>query len=314
MSSAENYKENSTPEEIIPLIDIFYKDTDRIYSLMSQSGRGAWQEQIITQGKTQKADVLSKSNLGFTRAFGSEFSSDESEEINRSIQTKKLPFDDIVLGLLEELGIEPRIVPPGDVSSRIDVLHGTMRLQNYKMMSSIFPLLKQYPRLFIEEYQAMEQGELQIQALRAKKRKTPEEIDSLRELEKIKKHLQKSGAEKQAALEAFSSLYNLFPSGIGFELSMEDGAVFSGQLKPDNLTDSEEIIFTNYGELLPGEWNVLGIIDYQKDDDFQNDDDDPMKMMAQFSGVIKKLLSKRNITGTIIPILIYRELNFPDNI
>jgi hypothetical protein len=74
------------------------------------------------------------------------------------------------------------------------------------------------------------------------------------------------------------------------------------------------VIFTNYGECLPAEWEVLGIIDYVGNTSASLYDtiENPMGVLTHFSNSIKGLLSKGEITGIIIPILIYRELVVPD--
>lgn len=303
-----------TDAEASTLIDIFYKDTGRIYSLISQINRGAWQERIVTQEKKQRSDTLHKGNIGFTRALGSEFSTAEGEDITRNIQTKKAPFDEIVLNLLEALGITPKIVLPNKVFSHIDILSGSITLQNYKMISNLFPILKQNPKMFIKELQALDILLPRIQELKQKKRKTPEENRLLSSLDAQKNMLQKLSKEQQDIIETISSMYNFFPSGIGFELSMDNGAILSGQLKPDNLIDSEEIVFTNFGESLPAKWNILGVIDYVKSDsEFEEDNTSPIKALSQISGTIRGMLSKKDIAGTIIPILIYRELVVSEN-
>ena len=314
MPSATQDQADANYTEPASLIDIFYKDDGRIYSLISQIERGAWQERIITQEKTQKSTLTHKTNIGATRALGSEFSTNEGEDITRNIQTKTAPFDDIVLSLLETLKITPKIIPPNKVFSRMDILKGSIRLQNFKMVSNIFPILKQNPKMFIEELQALDVLVPQIQKLKLKKRRSQEENSLLSFLEAKRGELQKFGKEQQDIIEMVSSMYKFFPSGIGFELSMNDGSVFSGQLKPDNLIDSEEIVFANYGEFLPAEWNVLGVIDYVKDDAVNEEGiASPLKALSQFSGTIKGMLSKKSITGTIIPILIYRELEVSDD-
>ncbi len=313
MSTIEENQTDNLYTEGTSLIDIFYKDNERIYSLISQINRGAWQERIITQEKKQKSDVTHKANIGATRALGSEFSETEGEDITRNIQTKTEPFDDIVLNLLKTLNISPKITPPSKVFSHIDILKGSIRLQNFKMISNILPILKQSPKIFLEELQKLDMLLLQIQEIRQKKKRTPEENQRLSALENERNRLQKIGKEKQNILETISSMSKIFPTGIGFELFMDDEFVFSGQLKPNNLIDSEEIVFANYGGTLPAEWNILGIIDYIENDTILEEDNaNPIKAVSQISEAIKGTFSNNNITGIIIPILIYRELEVYD--
>jgi len=314
MSSDTQNQTYTFESEPTSLIDIFYKDNGRIYSLVSQIDRGAWQERIVTQEKKQKSEVVHKANVGVTRALGSEFSSNEGEDITQNIQTKTAPFDDVVLNLLEALNLRSKMELPGRVFSRMDMLKGTIRLQNFRMISSIFPILKQNPKLFIEELKALDLLVPRIQELRQKKKKTREDNMKLSALEEEKTRLQKFGKEQQEMIEVVSSMYKFFPSGIGFELFLKNGDIFSGQLNPENLIDSEEVVFANYGESLPAEWNVLGIIDYiDKEDTLVEDTTSPLKVLSQFSGTIKGMLSKKTIIGTIIPILIYRELEVPSD-
>ena len=100
----------------------------------------------------------------------------------------------------------------------------------------------------------------------------------------------------------------IFPTGIGFELKMSDGAIFTGNLKSEYLVDTAEIVFNNYGDILPDVWNILGIVDYKTTSPL-GASGTFISSMRYASNQLKAVLSGSDSKGTIIPILIYRELS-----
>ena len=93
------------------------------------------------------------------------------------------------------------------------------------------------------------------------------------------------------------------------EVSTEDGTVFTGSLKSEYLIDSEESISLNYGSRLPDKWNVLGIVDFKNPHETIPDSNDALAGLFTAMKEMSKMLIGSKSNATIIPILIYRNLN-----
>lgn len=74
------------------------------------------------------------------------------------------------------------------------------------------------------------------------------------------------------------------------------------------LIDTEESIFLNYNECLPGVWNVLGIVDESSHQN-QVNQGNPLSVLSKAMFDMSQLFLTDESKATIIPLLIYRELN-----
>ena len=129
----------------------------------------------------------------------------------------------------------------------------------------------------------------------------------------MKQKTPKSKAEKETLklLEHdLPVILPFFPKGIGLEIVLSDKTILKGNLKSEYLIDPPESIFLTFGEVLPGEWNILGIIDPLSD---SKDTDTNMRDFLPALNDIVKMFAGWFYTApsqaTIIPLLIYRELS-----
>ena len=223
-----------------------------------------------------------------------------------ALQTKKVTYDEIAQRLLAELNIEPKLHSTETVFSQLDIFRGRITIINYKVLFNIVPVYQQYASLIFPEAKEKECLQEELEQLKSK-HKTRESQNAIKYLSKkiaaLDLHLKKI----ISAMEAFGALKEIFPTGIGFELKMSDDSVFTGNLKSEYLVDTEEIVFSNYGDILPDVWNILGIVDY-KTTSTLGISGTFISSMRYASNQLKTVLSGSDSKGTIIPILIYREL------
>lgn len=309
-SASENQTHQGDDSKEITLIDIFYCDDDRLNSLTSQVFHGSIQEVLETIENSKTEKVTNRANVGFTRALGFSFVAEDIENSNRAMQHKKVPYDELALRLLKKLEISPKVFSLDEFFSRLDILQGEVSLINYKKFSEMIPLAQKVPSILDPKLKELEDCRSTLKYLQSKgdKSKCKNEVNKLKE--KIA-DLEFETRTVKATIEGLDIVRIIMPQGFGFELKMNDGDVFTGFLKSDYLTDSEEIIFNNYGENLPDKWNILGIVDY-KTQKYKANSLSPLSNLLKVSDEIKSSLVNQKTKGTIIPILIYRELNVPD--
>ena len=270
MASAEENQAQAGQDNETALIDIFYRDDARLNSLVSQISHGVEQEVTETLENENNIQVTRRANIGFSRALGTSFLSDDAEKVKTALQTKKVTYDEIAQRLLAALNIEPKLHSAETVFSQLDIFRGRITIINYKILFDIIPLYRKYASLISHGLQG---------------------IESITHY-----------------MDTFDALKEISPTGIGFELRMSDGSVFTGNLKAEYLVDTAEIVFSNYGDILPDVWNVLGIVDYKNARPLGTPTN-PVSAMLYASNQLKAVLSGNESKGTIIPILIYRELS-----
>jgi len=104
-------------------------------------------------------------------------------------------------------------------------------------------------------------------------------------------------------------LLPFLPKGVGFEIRLSDGSIFTGNLKSEYLIDPEESIFLNYGEHLPDKWNILGIMDFAENDETETSTGNPITLLSASMKHISRTFLNYASQATIIPLLIYRDLS-----
>ena len=294
------------PEE--SLIDIFYKDTYRLNSLVSQINQGALQSVTTTLDDSQGSIHSTKANVGIPKALGIGSDNAQSQSLKQSIQKTKSSYDDVILELLAQL----ELAPQGNVSkgaiAKLSILQGTISLKNYKMISSIIPMLDDYGNLMDDTAQKKQAIQFQITYLKEPGHKTKETREMLQRLEKQLLDLKLSSIPAETTLKQMKFIMPFLPQGVGLELKMENGDIVNGNLKSEYLIDTEESIFLNYNECLPGVWNVLGIVDESSHQN-QVNQGNPLSILSKAMFDMSQLFLTDESKATIIPLLIYRELN-----
>lgn len=85
----DNHEENQTPETGQALIDIFYKDTYRLESLISQIDNGALQTVVTTMDSKQGSVSSFTGSFGAPAIIGAKAKNDTSESVEEHIQKNK---------------------------------------------------------------------------------------------------------------------------------------------------------------------------------------------------------------------------------
>ena len=286
------------------LIDVFYLDSYRLNSLISQMNRGALQAVTTTTENSQGSISSTKGSIGFQGFVNLGSDDNTSEGIKRSIQMTKTPLHDEVIAFLNQLGLSPTSDFSQKVFSSLQIKEGVISLKNYKMFAEVIPVIGDIASLFDEDVKEKQAIEREISLLK----KSKEEKERLKELRSRLPKLQSQIDEMDIVYKNIHSLLPFLPKGIGLEIQLDDGSLLTGNLKSEYLIDMEESIFLNYGEYLPDRWQVLGVVDYRSD----IAPIESVNILGHLSTMMKGLtamLSPSESSGTIIPILIYRELN-----
>ena len=305
-NAAKNKAEEAGEERA--LIDVFYKDTYRLDSLISQINNGALQTIITTMDNSQGSISSTKGTIGVQGLISIGADDNTSKSTKSSIQETKTPFDDSIIQILGQLGLSPQLSLPQRIFSSLQIVQGAVSLKNYKMFSEIIPVISSLAPFFDEKMKKRHQLEQYISMLKNKSSKSSEEKKQLKQWEE---ELFKQKVLTASEDEIFKNLHMVlpfFPKGIGFEVRLDDDSVLTGNLKSEYLIDTEESIFLNFGEALPDRWNVLGIVDY-KSDNLANENSTPLAALSTIMKGISSMFFQSESKATVIPLLIYRELS-----
>lgn len=304
-NAAKNKAEEAGEERA--LIDVFYKDTYRLDSLISQINNGALQTIITTMDNSQGSISSTKGTIGVQGLISIGADDNTSKSTKSSIQETTPPFDDSIIQILGQLGLSPQLSLPQRIFSSLQIVQGAVSLKNYKMFSEIIPVISSLAPFFDEKMKKRHQLEQYISMLKNKSSKSSEEKKQLKQWEE---ELFKQKVLTASEDEIFKNLHMVLPflpKGIGFEVRLDDDSVLTGNLKSEYLIDTEESIFLNFGEALPDRWNVLGIVDY-KSDNLANENSNPLAALSTIMKGICSMFFQSESKATVIPLLIYREL------
>ena len=290
------------------LIDIFYLDSYRLNSLISQLNNGALQAVTTTTENSQGSILSTKGSIGFQGFVNLGSDDNTSEGIKRSIQMTKTPLHDEVIVFLNRLGLSPTSNFSQNVFSSLQVKEGVISLKNYKMFAEVIPTIGDMASLFDKDVKEKQTIEREISLLKSKSDKSKEEKERLKELRDHLPKLQSKIDEMDVVYKNIHSLIPFLPKGIGLEIRLDDDSLLTGNLKSEYLIDMEESIFLNYGEYLPDRWKILGVVDH-KNDITPIESDNILGHLSTMMKGLTTMLSPSESAGTIIPILIYRQLN-----
>lgn len=307
MDNTEQNQTEYTREEA--LIDVFYKDTYRLNSLISQINNGALQSVKTTMDSVQGSISSTKGSIGVKGLFSLGTNDNTSNSTKRSIEETKMPLDNSVLTLLSQLCLSPISELSKEIFSNLQVVQGTISLQNYKILSEIIPIIGNLAVLFDENIKKKHELEQLIAILKAKSSKTADEKKRIKELEDDLLKQKFLASQSNALYNNIHVFLPFLPKGIGFEVHLDDSSVLAGTLKSEYLIDSEESISLNFGDSLPDRWNVLGIIDYRKVDFSSNGNSNSLAALSTIMKGAADMIFQSKSKATIIPLLIYRELS-----
>ena len=291
------------------LIDIFYKDTYRLNSLLSQINNGTLRNIMTTSENSRNSISTTKGEIGIPKIASAGKTWDTSESEKRSIKETRTPLDDTISQLLQQLGLPTDTTSPQKVFSSLRVIQGEIALKNYKLFSELIPLVSDFAPLFDEVLQRKQTLENNIAVLKKMSSKTREDKSLLQKLEKELVALKLRTNDEASMYKNLDIFLPFLPKGIGFEIRLSDNSVFTGNLKSEYLIDAEESIFLNYGERLPDKWNILGILDFTETDKTEPDANDPLTILSACMEKVSSMFFNQESKARIIPLLIYRELS-----
>lgn len=309
----DNIEENQTPQEEQALIDIFYKDTYRLESIISQIDNGALQTVITTMDSKQGSSSHIAGSIGVPSVLGSNAKNVTSESEEQHIQKTKKSLDDAIIELLSKLDIVPQGKNFSKACANLNIVTGNISLSNYNIISKIIPILQNGNILFDSEISEKTIIKKHIDLLKGLTSKSKAVKDKIAELENTYYEQQMKVMRNEMFYDNLQAFVPFLPKGLGFTIKTSDETIFGGSLKTEYLIDSEEDILMNYGSTLPGEWNILGIIDFKGDSNEPVDSSDIMNTLSSSMQISLEQLFPQNKDATIIPLLIYRELNIYDN-
>ena len=305
MDNAKENQEESTQQ----IIDIFYKDTYRLNSLISQINNGALQTVTVKSDETQGSSFSMKGSVGSSHLLSALGEKTASKSMGKHIEETKKIGDDLLIKLIEQLGISPQAAGFSETYSNLNIIIGTISLRNFKLISQIIPLLKDGMNIFDQGIQQKNVTEEILNFLKAKSPKTQNDKKLIKDLENELFSLKMKSISTTTLYDNLHVFLPFLPTGIGLEVEADDGTVFTGSLKSEYLIDSEEAIALNYGSKLPDKWNILGIIDSRIMQGEVNEENDFLGVLSKSMNEISRQLMSFKSQATIIPILIYRELN-----
>ena len=291
------------------LIDIFYKDTERLNSIISQINKGTLQS-LTTKSEDLQGSTFYSGGKGGIPGSGLECNQQSKEENKKIIEENRLIQDFSVIDLLQTLDLEVIDSVTNDMLADLVILEGSLKLQNYKAISNAMPLLTPYYQLF-ESGEDLRLNNMNIELTTLKKTnpKTTEIRNKIKSLESEISTYKHNYDVGKKIISFMPNILPFLPKGLGFEITLKNNLTFNGVLKDKYLIDSEEIILTTYNTNLPGYWKILGIIDSIDDATESKDLSNPINAINNITTFFKKMLSPNPIKGIIKPILIFRDLN-----
>lgn len=298
--------ENTNQKEMT-LIDIFYKDTDRLNSLISQFDKGTLQTLTTKDEDKQGSSYSSEAKLNAAVASGS-FSLNGYGSNTRSIEQSRVLADYNIIAFLTNLGIVPTTKIISECIGRLVILKGVITLQNYPSIKDSIPLIDLFCDGMIAQDPEIITLKATINSLRNSNTKASIKREQLRQLESSLNQKLEPIRNLKTGLNILPNIIPFLPNGVGIDIKLEDESHWSGVLKTDYLTDDERILFANYQANLPGTWNILAIADSGTNTPTPAQPVSPIDSLSLMSQMLKSMLNPIPVKGTLKPILIYREL------
>ncbi|MDR3586317.1 MAG: hypothetical protein P4L59_13505 [Desulfosporosinus sp.] len=97
--------------------------------------------------------------------------------------------------------------------------------------------------------------------------------------------------------------------GLEIELLLDDKSVIIGNLKEKYLMETHYNLLKSYGMSLPGKWNVIGVVDDNKENSTYTSKNGMRSGLDQYSSMLKNMYLADTSGYILTPILIFRELN-----
>lgn len=273
--------QNDIPEKKT-LIDFLYIDKEKIDSLISQLHEGTLRSVKRTNGTSQSSSDLQErytegSGSGGLPAIangsfkGSHKSANmKSGKTNNCFEENYDPYHSIILNLLTDLDIYVITdIPEPQNPSQLVLIESQIIIRNFEILQKTIPLMKKKPKLF---------------GLNTNKNSSDYQF-----------------------FDMLSSFIELMPLSTDLELILKNGQSITGALKESNLLTKFDDILRSTGNILPGTWYTLGIIDQTPNNCIISTEFNNFKtaMDAMYSA-IRDMYSPPSIC--ITPILIFRNI------
>lgn len=271
-------KNTEEKNETSYLIDFLYRDNEIINSLYAQIFSG----NIVSLQKVQTTNDETATTIGTdTKLFqaSQQNKSSSTNSINENIE----PHDAKIIELFDNLSIPLHIDSLNECTDgQLIMVKGQIKIRNMEIIQKSLPLLKS---LGIDE---------QFNFL----------IPTMSNNSKNKK-------QKVNFHDIVKQFLSLLPSGLEMELETVHNEKILAFIKEEYLSYRSYDILRIWGNNIPGQWSVIGIINknIKNNHDSINDNSESIRNLVDvIHESVTNLINQDSPQFTIIPIIIYREI------
>jgi len=254
------------------IIDFLYKDTSMINSFYSQLFNGLINN--VTKSETSAVTSDTEMNISAAGIVGAKFNSHDTT--NQVLQSSINPLDSTILELIESLKItklEGKL--SSEYAGKIVCIKGNLLFRDYSIINEIMPLITK--------------------------------SNLIPEFSKPLTQNQKGGKKKYTTGDLIQDIIKIMPIGLEFEVRTNENEIISAIIKNDCLTISPIDMFRTFGNTLPNEWTVVGIMDEICPPDIRAKSDFK-KAIDEITGGFTSIINDMNIKYVIRPLVIYRKI------
>lgn len=255
-----------------PIIDFLYKDTSMINSFYSQLFNGLIDN--VTKAETSATTSDTEMNVSAAGIVGAKFNSHDT--INQVLQSSINPLDSTILELLENIDITKLEGKLSDeYSGKIVCIKGNLLFRDYSTVNEIIPLITK--------------------------------SDLIPEFSKPLNPEAKGNKRKYTLGDLMQDVIKIMPIGLEFEVRTNEGEIISAIIKDDYLTISPIDMIRTFGNTLPNEWAIVGIMDKVCPPDIRSMSDFK-KGIDEMTSAFTSIVNDISIKYVIRPLAIYRKI------
>lgn len=262
-------KETNTNRKEITLIDFLYKDINLINSFYSQLFGG----DLTTVQKSEISIDETNSSLGGSAAGFVKADVSSKRSNNQNIIQSINPYDYKVIELLQEFNLQKTCLEDAKNGSII-ATEGTITYRNFDIITKILPFITK--------------------------------SDLVPDFKKTFNTNAKGKAKSFTIGSMIQEMIKLVPYGLEFGLDTINNENATCILKQEYLTISPDDLFRAYGNSIPSNWTVIGIVDISERRT-QSSNNQFRSMIDDTSNAFADMVLDIN-TLVIRPIAIYRKL------
>lgn len=282
-------------DQKIELVEFLYKDHARLDSFFAQLYQGNLKEIAATSAVENNISRHVDGSIPPIIKGGY-----SGNEITTNTIGKKVdPHDSKILDIIKDVNIGPQTeILPKNLYGCLMILKGQIFIRNYVTVKDAIGGI-----LGSETIMKTFMGS-------ANPPNTPS--DSRTRAEKQNERRMKKQQEEsiKLGLNLANDMLKLIPFGLELQIKTDFGDKLVGIIKGEYLSSDPDDLLRIYGTEIPGEWSILGIIDSLDNIKYGIINPNNIRnMMDQYTDSIKALYSSPDLTHSITPIAIYRELN-----